>query len=148
MDAASRRRLLLFLLLHPPIFPSYILGRLRDHGLSKQWPDAPPGDWRRYAWKGITRLENLARIWELGGWLMLLWDGRYACGLSLQFLVTADVEPRYPSLLMRFLGLRLVPASQHLTKLVSYEFMNRQLVWNTFTVGSSPLRVPPPLSRS
>lgn len=41
----------------------------------------------------------------------------------------------YPSLLMRLLGLRLVPASPHLTKLVSYEFMNRQLVWNTFTVS-------------
>jgi hypothetical protein len=42
---------------------------------------------------------------------------------------------RYPSLLMRALGLRLVPSSPHLAKLVSYEFMNRQLVWNAFTVS-------------
>jgi hypothetical protein len=41
---------------------------------------------------------------------------------------------RYPSLLMRILGLRLVPSSPHLTRLVSYEFMNRQLVWGAFTV--------------
>jgi peroxin-2 len=35
---------------------------------------------------------------------------------------------------MRALGLRLVPSSPHLAKLVSYEYMNRQLVWNAFTV--------------
>jgi peroxin-2 len=43
---------------------------------------------------------------------------------------------RYPSLLMRILGLRLVPSSPHLTRLVSYEFMNRQLVWGAFTVSA------------
>jgi len=60
---------------------------------------------------------------------MFLWDGRY------------------PSLLMRLLGLRLVPASPHLTRLVSYEFMNRQLVWGAFTeflMLSIPLLPPVP----
>lgn len=35
---------------------------------------------------------------------------------------------------MRLLDLQLVPSSQHLTRLVSYEFLNRQLVWGAFTV--------------
>jgi hypothetical protein len=25
----------------------------------------------------IVFMENAARVWELGGWAMLLWDGRY-----------------------------------------------------------------------
>lgn len=42
---------------------------------------------------------------------------------------------RYPSLLMRILQLRLVPATPHLVRLVSYEYMNRQLVWSALTVS-------------
>jgi hypothetical protein len=66
-------------------------------------------------------------------------DGSCCSGMEsgFQWPVSCDVElnDRYPSLLMRALGLRLVPSSPHLTKLVSYEFMNRQLVWNAFTVS-------------
>ncbi|ORY34007.1 Pex12 amino terminal region-domain-containing protein [Naematelia encephala] len=112
---SSRRIWLLYLLLHPPIFPSYLLTRLRQHALSSQWPDLPAHDWRRKAWKAVIRAETAAKAWELAGWGWFLWDGRY------------------PSLLMRLLGLRLVPASPHLARLVSYEFMNRQLVWGAFT---------------
>jgi peroxin-2 len=131
-NIASRRKLLLFLLLHPPIFPSYILSRLREYGLSNQWPDLPSDNWRRKAWRVVVWMENLARIWELGGWGMLLWDGR--C-VSAGFRTEEGADGRYPSLLMRALGLRLVPSSPHLAKLVSYEYMNRQLVWNAFTVS-------------
>ncbi|CAD6572738.1 MAG: peroxisome assembly protein (Peroxin-2) [Tremellales sp. Tagirdzhanova-0007] len=111
----SRRKLLLYLLLHPPIFPTYILTRLRHYALSRQWPDLPPHEWRRKAWKALVSVENAGRVWELAGWGWFLWDGRY------------------PSLLMRMLDLRLVPSSAHLTRLVSYEYMNRQLVWGAFT---------------
>lgn len=62
------------------------------------------------------RLENAARAWELVGWGWFLWDGQY------------------PSLLMRLLKVRAVPKSERVTRLVSYEFMNRQLVWSAFTV--------------
>ncbi|EIW70622.1 hypothetical protein TREMEDRAFT_68135 [Tremella mesenterica DSM 1558] len=111
----TKRTLLLYLLLHPPIFPTYLLTRLRQYALSKRWPDRPSDDWRRRAWRMLVRVENIARAWELLGWGMFLWDGRY------------------PSLLMRILGLRLVPSSPHVTRLVSYEFMNRQLVWGALT---------------
>jgi len=131
-NIASRRKLLLFLLLHPPIFPSYILARLREYGLSNQWPDLPSDNWRRKAWRVVVWMENLARIWELGGWGMLLWDGRSVPAGCFRY-EKSDI--RYPSLLMRALGLRLVPSSPHLAKLVSYEYMNRQLVWNAFTVS-------------
>jgi len=78
-------------------------------------------------------MENLARVWELGGWGMLLWDGRSVSAVSIG--PTKELMFRYPSLLMRALGLRLVPSSPHLAKLVSYEYMNRQLVWNAVTVS-------------
>lgn len=51
-------------------------------------------------------------------------------------LTSERANNRYPSLLMRALRLRLVPSSPHLAKLVSYEYMNRQLVWNAFTVST------------
>ncbi|KAK8864373.1 hypothetical protein IAR55_001621 [Kwoniella newhampshirensis] len=125
----SKRILLLYLLLHPPIFPTYLFGRIRIHALSRQWPDLPNHDWRKKAWKLLGRVEAAARIWEAIGWGWFLWDGRY------------------PSLLMRILRLRLVPSQKHLTRLVSYEFMNRQLVWGAFTefvMFSVPLLPPLP----
>jgi peroxin-2 len=73
---APRTKLLFYLLLHPPIFPTYVLTRLRQHALSRQWPDLPAHDWRRKAWKALVRVEDAARAWELLGWGWFLWDGR------------------------------------------------------------------------
>ncbi|WVQ67696.1 uncharacterized protein L199_005900 [Kwoniella botswanensis] len=125
----TKRLLLLYLLLHPPIFPCYLINRLKNYGLSNQWSDLPNHDYRKKFWKVLGRLESISKIWELIGWLGFLWDGKY------------------PSLLMRLLRLRLVPSQSHLTRLVSYEFMNRHLVWSTFTeflMFSIPLLPPLP----
>lgn len=40
---------------------------------------------------------------------------------------------RYRTLLDRILRLRLVPASSHTSREVSFEYLNRQLVWHAFT---------------
>jgi peroxin-2 len=101
---------------HPPLLPNYLLSRLRTFALSRQWPDLPSHDRRRKLWNWIVRAENVSRVWELAGWLWFLWDGRY------------------PSILMRLLSLRLVPGAPRLARMVSYEFMNRQLVWGVMTV--------------
>ncbi|WWC61850.1 uncharacterized protein I303_104435 [Kwoniella dejecticola CBS 10117] len=125
----TRKILLLYLLLHPPMFPKYFIKRIREYALSKQWSDLPNHDTRKKVWKAIGRLENLSRIWELVGWLSFLYDGKY------------------PSLLMRILRLRLIPAKPHLARMVGYEFMNRQLVWGTFTeflIFAIPLLPPLP----
>ncbi|WWC89355.1 uncharacterized protein L201_004277 [Kwoniella dendrophila CBS 6074] len=130
-NSPTKRILLLYLILHPPIFPNYIITRLREYSLSNQWSDLPNHDYRKTLWKLLNKLDNISRIWELLGWLGFLWDGKY------------------PSLLMRMLRLRLVPSQPHLTKLVSYEFMNRQLVWGAFTeflMFSVPLIPPLPIS--
>jgi hypothetical protein len=69
-------------------------------------------------------------------------DGKCSSGMGARWMgdvvmgwTEEGADGRYPSLLMRALGLRLVPSSPHLAKLVSYEYMNRQLVWNAFTVS-------------
>ena len=41
---------------------------------------------------------------------------------------------RYRTLIDRLLGLQLVPAQRLTKREVSYEFMNRQMVWHAFTV--------------
>ncbi|ORX36661.1 Pex12 amino terminal region-domain-containing protein [Kockovaella imperatae] len=129
----SRRILLLYLLLSPPIFPTYLLTRFREYALSKQWPDLPRRDLRKRIWSLITKLEVASKAWELVGWIWFL------------------IDPRYPSLLMRILKLQYTASSDHVARLVSYEFMNRQLVWSVFTeflMYSIPLlpSVPPFLS--
>ncbi|TXT07105.1 hypothetical protein VHUM_03275 [Vanrija humicola] len=113
--ATTRSVLILYILLNPSLLPSYLLSRARRTALSRQWPDLPAHDPRRKAWTLLARIENLARAWELAGWGLFLYDREY------------------PSLLMRILGLKLVPTSPHLARMVSYEFMNRQLVWGAMT---------------
>ena len=40
----------------------------------------------------------------------------------------------YRTVADRVLGMRLIYASRSLSRNVSFEFLNRQLVWNAFTV--------------
>lgn len=49
---------------------------------------------------------------------------------------------RYRTIADRLLGLRLVPARLLTTRSVSYEFMNRQMVWHAFTVRINALPLP------
>lgn len=43
------------------------------------------------------------------------------------------VNGRYRTLLARILRLRLAPSSSHVSREVSFEYLNRQLVWHAFT---------------
>ncbi|KAI6034381.1 Pex12 amino terminal region-domain-containing protein [Pisolithus microcarpus] len=97
------------------IFLPYCYSRLRTHALSRAWPDAPSIDKRRIAWRTLTRLETTHALLALVNTMVFLWNGRYRC--------LAD----------RFLKLRLVSTRSKVTREVSYEFMNRQMVWHAFT---------------
>ncbi|KAL7421828.1 peroxisome assembly protein (Peroxin-2) [Cryptotrichosporon argae] len=114
-QAPRRRRLALYVLLYPPGVPAYLLARARRYALARRWPDLPVADARHRFYTALDALETASKGCELLGWLAFLWDARY------------------PSLLMRLLRLRLVPAAPHLARMVSYEFMNRQLVWGAVT---------------
>ncbi|RDX55685.1 peroxisomal biogenesis factor 2 [Lentinus brumalis] len=97
------------------IFVPYFHNRLRAHALSNAWPDAPSSDRRRKAWEFLTRLESLHGLAALINFTVFLWNGRYR--------TLAD----------RLLRLRLISARRHFQREVSYEFMNRQMVWHAFT---------------
>jgi peroxin-2 len=44
-------------------------------------------------------------------------------------------KPRYRTLADRLLQMRLVPSRRQVKRDVSYEFMNRQMVWHAFTAS-------------
>ncbi|KAG6821588.1 hypothetical protein H0H93_000097 [Arthromyces matolae] len=93
----------------------YLHKKVRLHALSSAWPDAPSSDRRRKAWELLTSLESSYTFLSLASFLAFLWDGRYR------------------TIVDRLMKMTLAP-SRHLVKReVSYEFMNRQMVWHAFT---------------
>ncbi|KAH6915319.1 peroxisomal biogenesis factor 2 [Coprinopsis sp. MPI-PUGE-AT-0042] len=108
-----RRTLLIhaFLTLVTP----YLHGRLRAFALSHSWPDAPSSDLRRKAWNFLDLVESIHSSLTLVNFTLFLWNGRYR--------TLAD----------RLLSMRLVPSRRQVKRDVSYEFMNRQMVWHAFT---------------
>lgn len=69
--------------------------------------------------RGALRVANFASLLfsaaTLGNFVAFLYTGRYA------------------TVIMRILRIRLVPSQRTSSRQVSYEFQNRQLVWNAFT---------------
>ncbi|KXN86408.1 Peroxisome biogenesis factor 2 [Leucoagaricus sp. SymC.cos] len=96
------------------LFP-YLHSRLRVHALSQAWPDAPSLDRRRKAWDVLIFTESIHTSLGLVNFVAFLWNGRYR--------TLAD----------RALQMRLVPSRGQVRRDVSYEFMNRQMVWHAFT---------------
>ncbi|RDB22809.1 Peroxisome biogenesis factor 2 [Hypsizygus marmoreus] len=93
----------------------YLHTRLRSYALSSAWPDAPSSDYRRKAWEVMTSLESSYTLLSLTSFIAFLWNG---C-----FRTIAD----------RLLQMSLVPSRRLVKRDVSYEFMNRQMVWHAFT---------------
>ncbi|KAJ7180250.1 Pex12 amino terminal region-domain-containing protein [Mycena crocata] len=93
----------------------YLHTRVRSHALSRAWPDAPSSDRRRKAWGWLVSLESTHSLAALLSFIAFLWDGR--------FRTIAD----------RLLNMNLVPSRRLVKREVSYEFMNRQMVWHAFT---------------
>ncbi|KAI9806382.1 MAG: peroxisome assembly protein (Peroxin-2) [Phylliscum demangeonii] len=56
----------------------------------------------------------------------------HSAAALLSFIVFL-VEGRYRTLLDRILGLRLAPATDQVRRQISFEYLNRQLVWHAFT---------------
>ncbi|KAJ9126452.1 hypothetical protein QFC24_002195 [Naganishia onofrii] len=97
--------------------PSYVVSRLHMQALSSSFPEYPRGSLQRRWWLLLERFLAVGRFVELCGFLTFLWDGKY------------------PNVVARVLRMRLIPqeATADVTRMISYEFMNRQLVWAGFT---------------
>lgn len=109
------------------------------NALSASFPEYPRGSLQRRWWLLLERFLAVGKFVELGGFLTFLWDGKWvslAAAVSGSNMLTCRFVSRYPNIMARILKMRLVPeeAMSEVTRVISYEFMNRQLVWTGFTV--------------
>lgn len=94
----------------------YAWARLGHHAAAQHWGDASGGSsdggWRRRGWALMRRAESAYRLAALANFLAFLRSGRYR------------------SLLERLLQARLVYQQPSAARAVSFEYLNRQLVWS------------------
>lgn len=94
----------------------WLWDRLNRYSTASAWGDHPSESWQRRAWKTLTNIETTYKFLTVLNFLVFLVDGKYR------------------SLIDRLLGLRLVYIHPNTARAVSFEWMNRQLVWHGFTV--------------
>ncbi|KAJ6394660.1 hypothetical protein OIU77_023798 [Salix suchowensis] len=93
----------------------YTWARLQSFSAFRAWGDSEQRPLARHAWILIQRIEGLYKAASFGNLLIFLYTGRFR------------------SLIERVLQARLVYGSPNMNRAVSFEYMNRQLVWNEFS---------------
>lgn len=93
----------------------YIWSRLQSFSAFRRWGDSEQRSVARRAWTLIQRIEGIYKAASFGNLLIFLYTGRYR------------------NLIERALKARLVYGNPHMNRAVSFEYMNRQLVWNEFS---------------
>ncbi|KAK9467703.1 Pex12 amino terminal region-domain-containing protein [Lipomyces arxii] len=96
------------------VFGSYIIQKLREHMELGGW-NSETIRWKKVAYALFDKAEKLYSALDLVNLLIFLYDGKY------------------PSLIFRACRIRLISSSRSLSREVSFEFLNRQLVWDEFT---------------
>ncbi|GAA5922922.1 pex2/pex10/pex12 family protein [Sporobolomyces koalae] len=125
------------------VLPPYLHVRLQDTMLASSWSDEPlPRSWgslvdvRRLFVPRPRRQEELIqwkREWKRSLWeLMGVGEKLGAVAALANFLVFL-YNGRYRTLVDRVLKMRLVYAQRSASPNVSFEYLNRQLVWEAFT---------------
>ncbi|EGG20214.1 RING zinc finger-containing protein [Cavenderia fasciculata] len=89
--------------------------RINRISINEAWGERPDSDIKKKIWNLLNRLESLYKILSVLNFLTFLYDGKYV------------------TLANRLLGMRLVYAHPSLSRRISFEYMNRQLVWHGFT---------------
>lgn len=130
--ALSRAQITAYSLL--AVLPAYLTTRLRDYMLSSGWADYP----RRQSWRTILlnssedrtrRIRTLKRlIWDLSNGLEQIYST-----LELLNFIGFLINGRYRSVLERLLGIGFAYARFDVRRNVSFEFLNRQVVWESIT---------------
>ncbi|GAC73553.1 predicted E3 ubiquitin ligase [Moesziomyces antarcticus T-34] len=109
----SRLQLALYPLL--TIVAPYLGAKWQGHMTSLSYSDMPNNDPRRLLWKLTDASQRVWSALVLVNFAVFLADGR--------FRSVAD----------RLLGMRLTYSQRTMNRNVSFEFLNRQLVWHAFT---------------
>lgn len=105
------------LILYPTltILLPYLHTKIERQMSSMSFSDLPSNDIRRTLSLGLDRAQRVYSALTLANFLAFLSDGRYR------------------TLTDRMLGMRLTYAQRTMNRNVSFEFLNRQLVWHAFT---------------
>ncbi|GAA5888837.1 hypothetical protein JCM6882_002872 [Rhodosporidiobolus microsporus] len=126
------------------VLPPYLHTRLQDRMLSSSWADEPLPrscfslvDLRRVALtRGRRREEEviqMKREWKRTAWELLgVAEKLGSLAGLLNFLIFLH-NGKFRTLIDRVLKMRLVYARRAFTPNVSFEYLNRQLVWEAFT---------------
>ncbi|GAB4842255.1 peroxisome assembly protein (Peroxin-2) [Ancistrocladus abbreviatus] len=93
----------------------YFWARLQSFSAFRRWGDSEQRSFTQWAWILLQRLEGLYKAASFSNLLLFLYTGKYR------------------SLIERGLRARLVYGSPNMNRAVSFEYMNRQLVWNEFS---------------
>ncbi|KAF3450723.1 hypothetical protein FNV43_RR06812 [Rhamnella rubrinervis] len=93
----------------------YIWARLQSFSAFRRWGDTEQRPLARRAWILIQRIEGFYKAASFCNLLIFLYTGRYR------------------NLIERALRARLVYGNPNMNRAVSFEYMNRQLVWNEFS---------------
>lgn len=109
----SRLQLTLYPLL--TIVAPYLGSKWQDHMTSLSYSDMPNNDSRRLLWKLTDATQRIWSALVLANFAVFLADGKFR------------------SIADRLLGMRLTYSQRTMNRNVSFEFLNRQLVWHAFT---------------
>ncbi|GAA6063918.1 hypothetical protein JCM10212_003536 [Sporobolomyces blumeae] len=125
------------------VLPPYLHARLQDRMLSSSWSDEPlPRSWaslvdvRRLLVKGPRKEEEriqLKREWKRAVWELFGLGEKFGQIAALASFLVFLYNGRYRTLIDRILKMRLVYAQRSVMPNVSFEYLNRQLVWEAFT---------------
>ncbi|ORX52040.1 hypothetical protein DM01DRAFT_1289303 [Hesseltinella vesiculosa] len=94
----------------------YAWSRANRYITEQGWGELDQDDTRNKVYRFLQAGEKYWKAFTLLNFLVFLYNGRFR------------------TLIDRFLGMRLVYAKKSLNRQVSFEFLNRQMVWHAFTV--------------
>lgn len=92
----------------------YMWEKLNRKSISDSWGSKSEFTWEKKTWRFLMRSEYYFKLLVVLNFLFFLFQGRYR------------------NIADRLLGLRSVYVSPHMNRSVSFDFMNRELVWNSF----------------
>jgi peroxin-2 len=95
----------------------YIWSRANRYITAKGWGELDESDHRNKIYRVLQTGEKYWKAFSLVNFLVFLWNGRYR------------------TLIDRMLAMRLVYSKKSMNRQVSFEFLNRQMVWHAFTVS-------------
>jgi peroxin-2 len=107
----NRLRILLFV----KVIGQYIVSRFSLFMLDNSWSESPISSYKFQIWHYLNQLQKVYDTISLGQFVLFLYNGRY------------------PTFLEQLLGLRLEYKEKFMSRVISYEYMNRQLVLQTLT---------------